>query len=143
VQSDDPRSWVTTSKTGAIQALVWDYSPVVPPDGQTDQVFYKNELPTVAKGTLKLDLSGVKNGTYMLDIYQVGYKQNDPFSAYVEMGAPKQLTKAQVASLNALSSGAPMFSGTVSVSNGHFTRAVPLRANDCFEFVLTPVKGKS
>lgn len=143
VESDDAQSWVTTSKTGAVQALVWDYSPVVPPAGKTDQVFYKNALPTVAKGTLKLDLKGVKNGAYQLDIYQIGYKQNDPFSAYVEMGSPKQLTKSQVASLNALSSGAPVFSGKVTVSNGRFTREVPLRANDCFEFVLTPVKGRS
>ncbi|MGZ3304710.1 MAG: hypothetical protein ACXU8U_02515 [Asticcacaulis sp.] len=53
------------------------------------------------------------------------------------------MTRAQVAALNALSSGAPVFSGTVTVANGRFTRDMALRANDGFAFVLTPVKGKS
>ena len=142
VQSNDAQSWVTKSKDGSVQALVWDYSPVVPPKGQTDQVFYKNELPTTAKGNLSLDIAGLTNGKYRLDIYQIGYKANDPFSAYVEMGSPKQLTRAQVDGLKTISNGAPVFTGEVSVEGGHFKREMPLRANDCFEFVLTPLNGK-
>ncbi len=140
VESSDDQSWITKSKDGSIQALVWDYSPVVPPKGQTDQVFYKNELPTVDKGGLTLNLAGVANGKYRLEIYQIGYKHNDPFTAYVDMGSPKQLTRAQVGALKAISNDAPVFDGEITVKNGDFTRAVPLRANDCFEFVLTPVK---
>jgi xylan 1,4-beta-xylosidase len=131
---------VTTSKDGSVQALIWDYSPVVPPKGQTDQVFYKKEQPTTDKGYLTLDLTGLAGGRYKLEIYQIGYKQNDPFTAYVEMGSPNQLTRKQVSALEAVSTGAPMFTGEVSVKDGRFTREVPLRANDIFEFVLTPLK---
>lgn len=140
VETNDAASWITKSRDGSIQALVWDYSPVVPPKGQTDQVFYRNDLPTVDKGHLTLDLAGVANGRYRLQIYQIGYHQNDPFTAYVAMGSPKQLTRTQVSDLKDISSGAPVFDGEVSVSNGRFTRQVPLRANDCFEFILIPVK---
>lgn len=38
VRSDDPQSWVTKAKDGTITALLWDYSPVVPPDNQPDQI---------------------------------------------------------------------------------------------------------
>ena len=140
VESNDAASWVTTSKDGAVQALIWDYSPVVPPKGQTDQVFYKKEQPTTDKGTLALEITGMTNGTYRLDIYRIGYKQNDPYTAYVDMGSPNQLTRAQVSDLNAVSTGAPVFTGEVSIKKGRFTREVPLRANDVFEFVLKPLK---
>jgi xylan 1,4-beta-xylosidase len=49
----------------------------------------------------------MKNGKYELDIYQIGYKQNDAFTAYVDMGSPKQLTRSQVNALKAISTGAP------------------------------------
>ncbi len=140
VESNDAASWITKSKDGSVQALVWDYSPVVPPKGQTDQSFYNLEQPTTDKGRLALEIAGMKDGRYRLDVYQIGYKQNDPFTAYVGMGSPNQLTRKQVSELNAVSTGAPSFTGEVSVKNGRFTRDVPLRANDIFEFVLTPVK---
>jgi xylan 1,4-beta-xylosidase len=131
---------VTTSKDGSVQALIWDYSPVVPPKGQTDQVFYKKEQPTTDKGDLALKITGMANGTYRLDIYRIGYKQNDPYTAYVEMGSPNQLTRTQVSDLNAVSTGTPAFTGEVAITNGQFGREVQLRANDVYEFVLTPVK---
>lgn len=140
VESSDPASWITSSKDGSIQALVWDYSPVVPPKGQTDQSFYKNEVPADDKGKLTLNIAGVANGRYRLEIHQIGYGHNDPFTAYVHMGSPTQLTRAQVGNLTALSEDAPLFTGEVTVSNGRFTREVALHANDCFEFILTPIQ---
>ncbi|MGA9659864.1 MAG: hypothetical protein WBQ60_12310 [Asticcacaulis sp.] len=139
VKSNDTQSWITKSKDGSVQALVWDYSPVVPPKGQTDQVFYKKELPTTDKGNLALDIANVADGKYRLDIYKIGYKENDPFTAYVEMGSPNQLTRAQVDYLKSISNEKPASTEVVSVENGHFKHAMPLRANDCFEFVLTPL----
>ena len=140
VESDDSRSWVTRSKDGSITALAWDYSPVVPPTGKTDQVFYKQELPSTDKGQLTLDIEHVPNGRYKVVVYQTGYKQNDPYTAYVEMGSPKQLTRAQVEALKKVSSGEPSSQSEGSVTGGHFTKTLPLRTNDCFEVVLTPIR---
>jgi xylan 1,4-beta-xylosidase len=119
---------------------MWDYSPVVPPDNQTDQIYYKQDLPTTDKGRLTLDLARVPNGKYKLTVYQIGYQHNDPFTAYVKMGSPKQLTRAQVDALKKTSNGAPISRGTISITHGHFIRTMPLRANDCFQVVLTPVR---
>ncbi len=140
VQSDDNQSWITKSKNGTITVLAWDYSPVVPPKGKTDQVFYKQELPAADKGQLVIDLAGVPDGKYKVAVYQTGYKRNDPFTAYVGMGLPNQLTRAQVAELDKLSSGAPVSQSEITVAKGKFSTTLPLRANDCFELVLTPVK---
>jgi xylan 1,4-beta-xylosidase len=140
VATNDAQSWVTKSNDGSISALVWDYSPVVPPDNQTDQIYYKQELPTSSKGQLTLNLKDIPNGKYGLAIYQIGYQQNDAFTAYVKMGSPKQLTRAQVEALKKISDGAPIGRNTISISNGRFTKTVPLRANDCYQMVLTPIK---
>jgi xylan 1,4-beta-xylosidase len=142
VESDDAQSWVTKSPDGSVRALVWDYSPVVPPQGQVDQTFYKQKLPATDKGALELDLSHVRDGEYSLAVYQTGYKQNDAYTAYVEMGAPNQLTREQVRALNAASAGAPIIQAKVTVKGGRFVRSVPLRSNDVFLFVLTPVKTR-
>ena len=140
VQSDDEASWVTKAKDGSIAALVWDYSPVVPPDNRTDQVYYRQDLPPVDKGQLTLDLAHVPNGKYRLAVYQTGYGKNDPFTAYVKMGSPKQLTRAQVDALKKIASGAPLNQSVVTVNKGRFTKTLPLSANDCYEIVLTPVR---
>ena len=142
VQSDDSQSWITKSKDGSITAMVWDYSPVVPPEGKTDQVFYKQELPPTDKGELTVDLANVPDGNYYVAVYQIGYKQNDPFTAYAQMGMPNQLTKAQVEALKKISSGEPISKNEITITGGRFSKTLPLRTNDCFELVLTPTSNQ-
>jgi xylan 1,4-beta-xylosidase len=142
IASDDNQSWITRSKDGSVVALVWDYSPVVPPAGKTDQVFYKQELPPKDKRQLTIDIAHVPNGRYKIDVYQIGYKHNDAYTAYLQMGAPRQLTREQVEALKKVSGGAPSSESVVSIAGGHFTKTLPLRTNDCFEVVLTPVRGR-
>jgi len=139
VQTDDGQAWVTKSKDGSIQALVWDYTPVVPPAGSTDQIFYKHELPPADKGSLQLALDDVPDGRYHLLTYGTGYLRNDPYSAYIHMGSPAQITRDQVRDLKAASNGAPLTSEEITVRQHHFTRSVHLRANDVYLFELKPV----
>ena len=138
VQTDDPRSWVTRSPDGSVQALVWDYSPVLPPHGQTDQVFYKKDLPAADKGKLALDLSHVPDGRYHVATYAVGYERNDAYTAYLHMGAPDQLTRDQVTKLNEAASGKPENETDVTVKNGTYRAELPLHANDMYLVTLTP-----
>ena len=39
----DPASWVCKSPDGCVQALFWDYTPIVPPEGVNDQQFYQSK----------------------------------------------------------------------------------------------------
>jgi xylan 1,4-beta-xylosidase len=138
VATDDPQSWVTRAPDGAVQALVWDYSPVVPPAGQTDQSFYKKEVPAMGKGTLRIELDHLPDGRYQVAIYAIGYRENDAYTAYLKMGAPSQLTRAQVATLNEASSGLPQTTTVVDVHNGHYEDGLPMRSNEVYLLVLTP-----
>lgn len=142
VATADSQSWITKSNDGSVQALVWDYSPAVPPTGKTDQVFYRKEIPPTDKGRLTLKIANVPNGRYLVAVYQIGYKRNDAFTAYLEMGSPKQLTRAQVDALKKVSSGEPATQTVISISDGSFTKTMPLRTNDCVLVVLTPAGRK-
>jgi xylan 1,4-beta-xylosidase len=140
IACDDPQSWITRSNDGTVQALVWDYTPIVPPAPETDQTFYKREQPATAKGSIQLQLGHLHDGRYQLAIYSIGYGKNDAYTAYLHMGAPSQITRAQLATLNAASSGEPETVTEVEVHNGTFTRDLPLRTNDIYLVVLTPSK---
>ena len=142
VATDDSQSWITKSNDGSVQALVWDYTPVTPPAGQTDQVFYKQNLPPADKGQLALEIAKIPNGKYRVAVYQIGYKHNDSFTAYVEMGSPRQLTRAQEDALKKASNGEPASESEISITDGSFTKVIPLRTNDCFLVVLTPTPSK-
>jgi xylan 1,4-beta-xylosidase len=141
VKSNDPQSWITRNPDGTVQALVWDYTPIVPPHGKTDQSFYKNELPTTSKGTLHIALDHLPAGRYQVSTYAIGYQKNDAYTAYLHMGAPHELTPKQVELLNAVTTGAPESVTEAEVGSGGYQTDLPLRANDVVLLVLTPMNA--
>ena len=137
VETSDAQSWVTRSADGSVQALVWNYAPIVPPKGETGQSFYRKELLSANKGTLRIELDQLPKGRYSVSTYAVGYQKNDAYTAYLRMGAPSQLTQAQVQALDKLASGVPMEQSVIEHPGGAFVRDMPLRENDIFLVVLT------
>jgi xylan 1,4-beta-xylosidase len=140
VVTSDPQSWVTRSANGSIQVLAWDYTPIVPPVGQTDQSFYRNELPAASKGTVHIELDHVPARRYRISTYIIGYRHNDPYTAYLRMGAPTELTREQIRSLNSASTGEPDRITEADLGTGVYKCDLPLRANDVYLIVLTPIR---
>jgi len=138
LNTDDPQSWVTKSPGGSIQVLMWDYSPVVPPKGQTDQSFYRKEQPSVPKGNLSVQIKNLSAKRYQLETYRIGYEQNDAYTAYLHLGAPQQLTREQVKQINSAASGAPLNVKKVAAPSGHLDVSLPLRTNDVYLLTLRP-----
>lgn len=135
IESTDPASYVTTDDRG-IQVLAWDFT-VTNPTSENDQTFYKRDRPAARKGQLVVHVTHVPPGRYTQTVYQVGHRVNDAYSAYRDLGSPAQLTRAQVAKINAASDGKPIERVTVAVgANGIFHRELPLRENDAFLILL-------
>jgi xylan 1,4-beta-xylosidase len=42
------------------------------------------------------------NAAYQLEVHRTGFHSNDAYTAYLEMGSPKDLTAAQIAHMNEL-----------------------------------------
>ena len=133
-------SWVCKGPDNSVQALFWDYTPNVPPEGMNDQQFYKNEIPTKPIGRTVLSIANLPAGSYTLEIYQTGYQVNDVYTRYLEMGAPSQLTPTQVGILREQSNGDPNSVETIEIESGKpFVRTFALRQNDVYFVKLRPL----
>jgi xylan 1,4-beta-xylosidase len=138
----DPASWVCKDDDGSVQALFWNYTPIVPPKGTNDQQFYNREIQARDIGQAQLSITNLPAGSYSLKIYQTGYCANDVFTGYLDMGSPSQLTPGQVELLRRQSNGDPETVETVQVEAGKpFTRTFPMRQNDVYFVKLEPING--
>lgn len=139
----DPASWVCKGQDNSIQVLFWDYTPIVPPKGMNDQQFYKNEIPTKPAGQAVLSITNLPAGSYSLEIYQTGYRVNDVFTRYLDMGSPSQLTPTQVEILREQSNGDPNSVETIQIETGKsFVRTFDMRQNDVYFVKLQPLGVK-
>jgi len=66
---------------------------------------------------LNYELSNVPEGKYNLQITKVGYKSNDAYTTYFEMGMPKQLTKMQVQKIKEENASAPTVNEDVEIKS--------------------------
>jgi xylan 1,4-beta-xylosidase len=137
LKNSDPASWICTDKSGGIQALVWDFTITHPGTNVINQVYYKRDLPSLPKNKVTLNLTNVPEGEYALEIYQVGYRVNDAYATYLDLGSPAQLTRAQVAKIKSDNSGAPIARSTIKVGrDGKVQQRFDLRENDVCLFLL-------
>jgi len=65
-----------------------------------------------------------------VQIYRTGFKANDAYTSYIEMGKPKTLTADQLAKLQAQTQDKPQTKSVKVGANGTASLQVPMRAND-------------
>jgi xylan 1,4-beta-xylosidase len=141
LKNSDPSSWICADNDGGVQALVWDFTNTFPGTNMINQVFYKRDLPAQPEGKVTLNLENLPKGKYTVETYKVGYRVNDAYATYRDLGAPNQLTKAQVAEIKSKNSGEPLETKTVKVGrNGKFSEQFDLRENDAVLITLKPQK---
>jgi len=128
----DAASWVCKDSSGNMQALIWDYTYTLP-DSTNNQQYYIRDLPAKSKGKLKISIDKVPDGNYALEVYKVGYRSNDAYSAYLSIGKPSQLSKQQVEQIKRQNDGSPIFKEIITIKDGHpFLKELDLRENDVF-----------
>jgi len=136
----DPAAFVCRDRSGAVQALFWDFTITHPGPGVNNQEFYRADQPAKPAGAADLTLTGLAQGDYRLLATKVGYRANDVQSAWRDLGSPSQLTPEQVAMLRAACRGAPVLDERVGIgADGRFTRRFELRENDVWLVELRPL----
>ena len=135
--NSDKASWVCKDERGNIQALFWDFTNTHPGDSVNNQVYYKRNLPSSAKGNVKLKFTSIPTGKYLCSVYKVGYRSNDAYTTYLDMGSPNQLDPAQVKAISEINSGIPESQAVVQVSTeNNFAQEFPMRENDVYFVTL-------
>jgi len=137
LQNDDLTSWACKDEEGNVQILLWDFTYTLP-DSINNQDYYIQDLPANPKGKIKINISNVPRGKYLVKTYQVGYRVNDAYTTYLDMGRPNQLTKDQVEKIKELNDGTPISSEKMQVNKGRpFEKELEIRENDVFLITMT------
>lgn len=138
--NDDKASWTTKNNKGDVQILFWDFTHTLPDEGINNQEYYIKDLPSKSKGSVQIAVDGLKKGKYKLEIYKVGYKVNDVYADYLAMNKPSQLTKQQVESMKANTTGAPIQTEKITIdSKGSFRKDYKINENDVVLFNLIKI----
>jgi len=141
LKTSDPQAMLAT-QDGNVTALIWDFEQ--PDQKLSNRSFYTKDVPSHAAAPVQLLIEHLlANTTYQLQLYRTGYRANDAYSAYIEMGSPKELTTAQVAQLNELTRDNPETDKAVrSGSDGTVDLSFPMNSNDIVLVKLKRSQGE-
>ena len=132
----DAQAWAATDGP-AMRAVVWDFQQ--PEQKVSNRPFYSRVVPAVPSAPAVLQFRHAKPGRYHVQVRRAGFKANDAYTAYIEMGAPKTLTPVQVEQLAALTRDAPESDRVITIGkDGGFDITVPMRSNDVVLVTLEP-----
>lgn len=133
LNNTDSSSWACKKANGDVQILLWDYTYTLPDDSINNQDYYIRDLPAQSKGKVIITISDVPQGNYKLEIYKIGYRVNDAYTAYHDMGRPNQLTRQQVEEIKKKNDGSPIDSENIKIdASGKFVKELDIRENDVF-----------
>ena len=136
LKTSDPQAMLST-KDGNLTALLWDFEQ--PDQKVSNRSFYTKLMPNHAAAPIELQATHLApNTAYRLKVYRVGYRANDAYSAYIEMGSPKELSAAQIAHLNDLTRDLPETVKSLrSGPTGNIELTIPMNSNDVVLVKLT------
>ncbi len=97
-------------------------------------------VPATPAPPVQVSFSHLKSDNYRLKVYRTGFRANDAYSAYIEMGTPKQLTPSQLDQLNSLTRDLPETDRVVRVGkSGSYQLSLPMRSNDAVLVTLEKI----
>jgi xylan 1,4-beta-xylosidase len=127
--TSDPQAMLST-KDGNLMAVIWDFEQ--PAQKVSNRSFYTKVVPAHPAAPVQMQVTHLAtNATYRLQVYRTGYHANDAYTAYIEIGSPKNLTAPQIARLNELTRDLPETDRVVqSGTTGTIDFTVPMNSND-------------
>jgi xylan 1,4-beta-xylosidase len=129
---DDLRALAAKDELGGVQALFWDLTIHQPKD-VNNQDFYVTDIKANLKSHIDLQIANLDPGRYRVSVYRIGYRTNDPFADYFDLGRPAQLTRDQVANIRKRNDGEAVLTETVDIRKGEtFERTYDVRENDVY-----------
>ena len=137
--SSDKSSYVCRDEKGGVQVLFWDLTH--PTDGGkvSNQDFFFKTVPATNKGEASVVLHHLPAGEYDIKVHMIGFQQNDPYTLWLNAGAPADLSREDVEEIKKNSAMEPVFQSAMKV-DGMVTLTMPIQANSVYFISLTPIK---
>ena len=141
--TSDSEALVAAQDGGSLTAVIWDFEQ--PQQKVSNRSFYTKSVPSQPAAAIHFQVTHLApRAVYHLVVHRTGYHANDAYSAYLEMGAPKDLTTAQVEHLNDLTHDRPEIDRNVRSSpDGTLAVQIPMSSNDIVLVQLTQGGSRS
>lgn len=111
-----------------VQLLAWRDS--LPDQQLSDRPFFTKVRPAADAPPLAVTVRGLAPGRYRLSLRTTGFRHNDAYTAYLEMGRPAALTAVQLAQLQSLTEDKPTISIIDVGADGTANLRLPMRDQD-------------
>ena len=127
--TSDPQAMLAT-QNGNLTAVIWGFEQ--PLQNVSNRPFYARVVPAHPAATVLLQVTHLAPDTpYRLELHRTGYHANDAYTAYLEMGSPKDLSAKQIAHLNELTRDTPETDKVIqSGADGTAEMTIPMNSND-------------
>lgn len=119
---------MATLKQDAIQVLAWTW--VLPEQSVSNRPFFRQVRPAAEAAPLHVSMTGLSPGRHVVSIRRTGFRSNDAYTAYLEMGRPDSLTPEQIEALQALSADTPLLQAIEADAEGRASLVVSMREQD-------------
>ena len=124
---------------GNVSAVIWGFQQ--PQQKVSNRPFYSRIVPATPAPSLHVSVRNLSSGVYRLEVHRTGFRANDAYSAYLDMGAPRELTLTQLDRLNLLTRDLPEIDRVVRVGKkGSYAFSLPMRSNDVVFVTLERIK---
>lgn len=134
--TSDPQAMLAT-QDGNLTAVIWDFEQ--PAQNVSNRPFYTRVVPAHPAAPVVLQVTHLAPDTpYRLEVHRTGYHANDAYTAYLEMGSPKDLSAKQIAQLNLITRDTPETDKVVhSGADRAIEITIPMSSNDIVLVKLT------
>ncbi len=119
---------VVTLDDGGLKVLAWHYE--TPDQPVSNRPFFRAVQPARSVAPLVVEARGLTPGRYRVEIRRVGFRSNDAYTAYLEMGRPETLDAADVARLQDLTRDTPEVRAVEVGPDGRARLETPMKAYD-------------
>ncbi|WP_294392559.1 cellulase family glycosylhydrolase [uncultured Sphingomonas sp.] len=135
VPTHDDQS-IAALKGDTVQLLAW--RDVLPDQPVSNRPFFTKVRAPATAAPLDVTLRRLKPGSYQLRVRRTGFRQNDAYTAYLEMGRPATLTDTQLQRLQSLTADTPVVSTVRVRADGTARMNLPMRDHDVVMVELNP-----
>lgn len=111
-----------------LQLLAW--RDVLPDQPVSNRPFFTKVRAPAEAPPLAVTLEGLAPGTYRVAVRRTGFRHNDAYTAYLDMGRPATLSAAQLAQLQALTRDTPVMQTLAVGADGRGSIRLPMRDHD-------------
>ncbi len=134
IATKDDASIATVTDNG-VQLLAW--RDVLPEQPVSNRPFFTKVREPAAAAPLAVRVAGLTPGRYRAAIRRTGFRQNDAYTAYLDMGRPEKLTPAQLRQLQSLTIDKPETRDIQVAADGRAVFDLPMRDHDVVMIDLT------